>query len=837
MAPPKTRGAAAAPAGRLKAPQSAAAVPAAAGRRRGTLPAAGPAPRSTAADARAPARDEDDDDDDDELPELTLDDGGGEEGDDDSGGSEGELGGGPAGATFGAAFGAALVAGGDHAEDVEPGAGGAPGPGRGSRRSLRATLAAGPGGQLDGVVVPRPETVRRRGRDGKQRRAAALRGDAAFGDDQGSDSSEDEKAPRNAVGNVPHQWYADEPHVGYDVEGNKLLRSRKGAPADALEAHLAKQDSSRSWRTLYDPVNDETYTLNAEEVALIQRLRNGELPRGEGDYDPYAPATDWADFDGLLGTNGVIHPISSGPEPKRRFIPSSWEAKRVVKFIRALRRGWIKPAAERAAAAAAKAAAADAPYLLWDDALQPGGIKTAAGLARIAPPQEKLPGHEESYNPPLEYVPTEEEVAELHKQAEYTGRRVFVPQRFDAMRSVPAYQHFIQERFERCLDLYLCPRVARHRIQVDPNSLLPELPKPSELRPFPSAQSMEYVQPPSAADVALTTCSVHPTGAWLAAGDASGRVHLWEIATARRLATLQLPDGAGITHVAWCPLPGSHLLAVTVAQRLLLLACDAHLCGKQTPQQVAATQAALFPWAARAPGGDGQQWGLDDTLPGSVSVGLPHVSTRVAWHWQGDYCATVAPSGASSAVLIHQRSSGATQALFNRNKGHVADCAFHPSRPLLFVATRKHVYVYNLAKQALSKTLQAGCGPLTSVSIHPRGDNVLVSSGDKRVTWFDLDLATRPYKTFASHNAGVHAVGFHPRYPLFASGAADGCCHVFHGRVYDDLSTSPVIVPLKVLRAHEVRQHTGVTGMSWHPQQPWLVTAGADGKAKLWVNL
>ena len=39
---------------------------------------------------------------------------------------------------------------------------------------------------------------------------------------------------------------------------------------------------------------------------------------------------------------GGLHPFSSAPEPKRRFQPSKWEAKKVVALVRAIRRGWIK---------------------------------------------------------------------------------------------------------------------------------------------------------------------------------------------------------------------------------------------------------------------------------------------------------------------------------------------------------------------------------------------------------------------------------------------------------------------------------------------------------------
>ena len=37
--------------------------------------------------------------------------------------------------------------------------------------------------------------------------------------------------------------------------------------------------------------------------------------------------------------------------------------------------------------------------------------------------------------------------------------------RYSSLRLVPAYDKFIQERFERCLDLYLCPRQRRMRVR------------------------------------------------------------------------------------------------------------------------------------------------------------------------------------------------------------------------------------------------------------------------------------------------------------------------------------------------------------------------------------
>jgi ribosome biogenesis protein ERB1 len=34
---------------------------------------------------------------------------------------------------------------------------------------------------------------------------------------------------------------------------------------------------------------------------------------------------------------------------------------------------------------------------------------------------------------------------------------------------VAGYKDFVKERFERCLDLYLCPRAIKKNVDVDPD--------------------------------------------------------------------------------------------------------------------------------------------------------------------------------------------------------------------------------------------------------------------------------------------------------------------------------------------------------------------------------
>ncbi len=72
----------------------------------------------------------------------------------------------------------------------------------------------------------------------------------------------------------------------------------------------------------------------------------------------------------------------------------------------------------------------------------------------------------------------------------------FIPRKYSSLRHVPLYPDFIKERFNRCLDLYLCPRAIKRKLQVDPDTLLPKLPDPKELRPFPTTVAVQVLTPP-----------------------------------------------------------------------------------------------------------------------------------------------------------------------------------------------------------------------------------------------------------------------------------------------------------------------------------------------------
>lgn len=39
---------------------------------------------------------------------------------------------------------------------------------------------------------------------------------------------------RNTVGNIPMNWYDDYPHIGYDLDGTKIMKPAKGDEVNCI---------------------------------------------------------------------------------------------------------------------------------------------------------------------------------------------------------------------------------------------------------------------------------------------------------------------------------------------------------------------------------------------------------------------------------------------------------------------------------------------------------------------------------------------------------------------------------------------------------------------------
>ena len=130
-----------------------------------------------------------------------------------------------------------------------------------------------------------------------------------------SDSEEDGPIMRNPVGNVPMEWYKDEKHIGYSLDGKQILRRHN---KDSLDRHLDKADDPESWRSVYDEVNDEELRLTDAEVKLLRHLRGGRYEPEINPYEDYPMPFD----DPLL----KIHPAHDRLPPISNLVPKKYEA-------------------------------------------------------------------------------------------------------------------------------------------------------------------------------------------------------------------------------------------------------------------------------------------------------------------------------------------------------------------------------------------------------------------------------------------------------------------------------------------------------------------------------
>ncbi|KAM5137159.1 ribosome biogenesis protein BOP1 [Callospermophilus lateralis] len=627
--------------------------------------------------------------------------------------------------------------------------------------------------------------------------------------DEYAEDSSDEEDIRNTVGNVPLEWYEDFPHVGYDLDGRRIykpLRTR-----DELDQFLDKMDDPDFWRTVKDRMTGHDLRLTDEQVALVQRLQRGQF--GDVTFNPYEPAVDF--FSGDL----MIHPVTNRPADKRSFIPSLVEKEKVSRMVHAIKMGWIQPRRPRDPTPRF--------YDLW--AQEDPNAVLGRHKMHVPAPKLALPGHAESYNPPPEYLPTEEERLAWAQQEPGERKLNFLPRKFPSLRAVPAYGRFIQERFERCLDLYLCPRQRKMRVNVDPEDLIPRLPRPRDLQPFPTCQALVYQGHSD-----LVRClSVSPGGQWLVSGSDDGSLRLWEVATARCMRTV--PVGGVVRSVAWNPNPSICLVAAAMDDAVLLLnpALGDRLLAGSTDQLLSSFTPPEEPALQPA------RWveALEEEHPRGLRLRICHDKpvTQVTWHGRGDYLAVVLATPGHTQVLIHQLSRRRSQSPFRRSHGQVQRVAFHPTRPFLFVASQRSVRIYHLLRQELTKKLMPNCKWVSSLAVHPAGDNIICGSYDSKLVWFDLDLSTKPYKVLRHHRKALRAVAFHPRYPLFASGSDDGSIIVCHGMVYNDLLQNPLLVPVKVLKGHVLTRDLGVLDVAFHPTQPWVFSSGADGTVRLFT--
>ncbi len=572
------------------------------------------------------------------------------------------------------------------------------------------------------------------------------------------------------------------------------------------------------------------------------------------DFDPYDESLNLQTekHQGIL-TNPIL--------PKAQFIPSKHEARMIMKFVHSLRNGWIRdptlPKEDKET---------ERTFDLWGD--EPVD-ENARHFVRLPPPKPRLPGHAESFNPPAEYLYTP---AELEKQMALDPEERqynFIPSKYDSLRQVPEYRDLIRERFQRNLDLYLCVRVRRReRLNISAESLIPHLPKPKDLRPFPTTLSLEYLGHTKS----VRSIDVDPTGQWLVSGSDDHTVRVWEVATARCLRVWNMDEP--VVAVAWNPNPSTAVLAVALDSGLVLLnagtgsraECDAtnSLLGQapKTYRDGLKLSSASKSTAANVSAGK-----VGKTLDKMRK--MQKLVTWMTWRRRLEFMASPSKYAASEAARDEEELKEAQKKKQREGAGSkrkagsdgeeeeeeeeagagggddaeedndpnaddqvrglarvflkidegVSSVSWHSKGDYFCtvspVATSTAVVVHRLTKAASQLPFAKSKGHIQKACFHPTQPLFLVAT-QHHVKIYNL-AEQRLVKTLSSSSKWISSIAVHPQGDHVVIGGYDRRVCWFDL----DLSSSPY----KTLRYHR----RGVRSVAFHPRFPLLATASDDG--------
>ncbi len=500
------------------------------------------------------------------------------------------------------------------------------------------------------------------------------------------DSSDEELLLR--TGDVPREWYNEYDHSGYDINANKVIKPPK---QDQIESFLNKAEQKDWWRNIYDEMNNKTIFISDKDLELIKRIRKNYFANKNAAEDDY--------FEKNLPRS--ITPLSGKLPWKRSFELSRHERKAINRIRRAIKRGDIKLNEK-------KENLEERVYDLWQfENTDPNTMGYNPSKGYQAPKRE-LPDTEFSYNPPDNYA--ESNPSDIKQ--------------FDALRRIPKYGKLLEENYERCCDLVMSSRFVKKKTDMKIEDILPSLPKPEELKPFPTKENILYKGHNSFVNALV--CD--PTGKFLVSGDHGGEVFFWDVLTGKSIKKIDVAD---------------HILNIDYNQTLNLVT----VCGKEKiffilppflEKKVKAEITDLFQEKikpliiarnneetqdeengvesdneeSKKKNSDSKnnnkenkskkiyEWKIPKQNSEKSKNGIlfyikwyDGVIKNLTWHNKGDYFSILANNaGGKAQIYIHSLSRLVHQKPFSKIKGIINAVCFHPNKPHFIVATNSNIF-------------------------------------------------------------------------------------------------------------------------------------------------
>ena len=620
------------------------------------------------------------------------------------------------------------------------------------------------------------------------------------------DSSDEEVLVR--TGNVPENWYDGMEHVGYDINAQRVMKKDE---EDEIEKFIKKANDKNWWREIYDSKNNASVYLSDKDLEIINRIRQGKMANksvGEEDY-----------FEDDLPYQ--IHPMSNQIPSKKKFGFSRNEQKTINRLIYLYKNGLMpmeKPKKQE-------------PKLfdIWE-------FEDENDLSQYRPgfgfqiPKRDLPDNDESYNP---------------KDNKDDG----------ILRRIPRYDNLIEEELERCCDLFLSARTIRKKLDLKENDILPDLPKPEELKPFPTKECMIY----KGHESSIRDICCDPNGNVLISADNGNLVFFWDIMTGKIITKIDLKEKVRSininkflklivicteTHILFL-LP--RYLEKKYKEDILTLIKDKiypkintnkNTTSKDKEKEITENEITIndsFVWHIPKSGSKKEKQGILFYLKWTQGL----IRTLV-WHNKGDYFATLSKNAqGKSQVYIHSLTKMTHQLPISHIKGNANCISFHPNKPYFIVATNSNIFIYNLQKQELIRKFISNLNTINKISLHKNGNDLIAGDKSGKVAWFQLELSSKPFKLMDYHQDKIKSVEFNNNFPLFLSCSRNGKLVVYYGKVNEEELVDPLIVPLKVLKIgnndkNEKNKNKLFTCACFHPKQIWIFSGGEDGKIRMW---
>lgn len=96
------------------------------------------------------------------------------------------------------------------------------------------------------------------------------------------DTDDTDVEEANTIGDIPLDKYELYPHIGYDINGERIMRPATG---EALDALLEQIDLPKGWTGIVDKNTGKGLNLSREELDILKKITRNEIP--EEGYDPY----------------------------------------------------------------------------------------------------------------------------------------------------------------------------------------------------------------------------------------------------------------------------------------------------------------------------------------------------------------------------------------------------------------------------------------------------------------------------------------------------------------------------------------------------------------------